>query len=93
MDEKEMWLRLVCAAAESYEVPADFDGDTDDLINDIADVTEGFADEMLDRFEAKFGTIQAGGERRPPKRERGGGRGGRGRSRTRGGDDPPEPKD
>ncbi len=75
MNEKEMWLKLVCAAAESYEVPGDFDGDSDDLINDIADVTEGFADEMLDRFEEKFGPIEEGGrERKPSKRGRGRGR-------------------
>ena len=88
MDEKEMWLKLVCAAAESYEVPADFDGDTDDLIDDIADITEGFANEMLDRFEAKFGPFETAGggrERRPSKRERGG----RGRGRGRG---QPEPE-
>jgi len=87
MDEKEIWLRLVCSAAESYEVPADFDGDTDDLINDIADVAEGFADEILDRFEDKFGPLQEGG-RRPPKRKRGDG-GSRGRGRARGGETPP----
>lgn len=80
MNEKEMWLKLVCAGAAGYEVPADFDGDSDDLIDDIADVSEGFANEMLDRFEAKFGSIEDGGERERPKRKRGGGRG-RGKAR------------
>jgi len=75
MNEKEMWLKLVCSYASGHEVPADFDGDTDDLIEDIADVAEGFADEMLDRFETKFGSIEEGGERERPKRERGRGRG------------------
>lgn len=75
MNEKEMWLKLVCAGAAGYEVPADFDGDYDDLINDIADVAEGFADEMLDRFEEKFGPIQANGERERPKRDRSRGKG------------------
>jgi hypothetical protein len=80
MNEKEMWLKLVCAGAAGYEVPTDFDGDTDDLIDDIADVAEGFASEMLDRFEEKFGPIQEDGRvRGPAKRKRGGGGRGRGR--------------
>ena len=64
-EAKELWVKFACAAIAGYEVPDDFDGDEEELANDIADVAEATADVMLEVVEQKF---PEGGDRRRGRR-------------------------
>jgi hypothetical protein len=66
-EAKELWVKFACAAIAGYEVPTDFDGDDEDLANDITDVAEAVADVMLEAVEAKF---PEGGDRKRGRRKR-----------------------
>ena len=70
MDQKEakdLWVKFAVAAIAGYEVPDDFEGDDEELANDIADVAEAVADVMLETVEQKF---PAEGERRRRRTKR-----------------------
>ena len=88
MTDDEIWVKFACAAIAGYEVHEDFDGDTEDLANDIADVAEAVADVMMESLKDRF-------TEKPERRASRGGRGGRkGRGKRGGGEDvPPVEKD
>ena len=70
-ESKDLWVKFACAAIAGYEAPSDFDGDEEELANDMADVAEAVADVMLETVEAKFPEEGTGRRRaRKPKRGR-----------------------
>ena len=88
MTEEEVWLRFACAAIAGHEVPDDFDGGLEELVEDISEVAEAVADDMMEAFRDRFS--EKPGARRP---RRGGGRGRGGRRERGSGDLPPSEQD
>jgi hypothetical protein len=70
-EAKDLWVKFACAAIAGYEVPADFDGDEEELANDVADVAEAVADVMLETVEQKFPESGQRGGRRSKRPKRG----------------------
>ena len=85
MTEEEMWVQFACSAIAGHEVPEDFEGDTEELANDIADVAEAVADVMVEAYKERF--IER------PTTRRGLRRGSKGRSGRGGGGEEQASKD
>jgi hypothetical protein len=65
-DKKDLWVQWTHDAMTKYAMPDKID-DTDELVDDMADVTVKYADQMLDEFEERFG---GGGRASPRTRQR-----------------------
>jgi len=65
-DKKDLWVQWTHDAMSKYVMPDKID-DTDDLVDDMADVTVKYADQMLDEYEERFG---GDGGRAPNRRRR-----------------------
>lgn len=68
IDKKELWAGWTRDAMSRYVIPDTID-DVDDLIDDMAEVAVGYADQMLDEFEERFGGGSRSGTRRRRKTE------------------------
>lgn len=66
IDKKELWVGWTRDATSRYVIPDEVD-DTDELIDDMAEVAVGYADQMLEEFEERF---SAGSGRRGSGRRR-----------------------
>jgi hypothetical protein len=53
-DRKELWVGWTRDATSRYVIPDEID-DTDELIDDMAEVASGYADQMLEEYEERFG--------------------------------------
>jgi len=62
-DRKELWVGWTRDATSRYVIPDEID-DTDELIDDMAEVASGYADQMLEEYEERFSAGRRGGGRR-----------------------------
>ena len=62
-DKKELWVGWTRDAAARYVMPEDIE-DTDELVDDMVDVTTKYADSMLDELEERFGGGRSSNRRR-----------------------------
>lgn len=67
-DKKELWVGWTRDAAAQYERPQGLE-EVDEVLDDMVDVTTGYADMMLEEFEQREERFTSTGSRRtPPKR-------------------------
>ena len=76
LDKKELWVGWTRDAMSRYVIPDEID-DIDEQIDDMAEVASGYADQMLEEFEDRFGGRSAS----------------RGAGRRRKTDEPEEPEE
>lgn len=67
LDKKELWVGWTRDAMSRYAMPEEVE-DSDELVDDMAEVATTYADQMLDEFEARFGgsTSQRKRKRKTP---------------------------
>jgi len=53
-EQKELWVGFAHDAISRYVIPDDI-GDSDELVDDMAEVATKYADEMLDQLDERFG--------------------------------------
>jgi hypothetical protein len=67
-DKKELWVQWTRDAMTKYVMPDKIE-DTDELVDDMAEVTVSYADQMLDEYEERFGGGGRTKRRRKPQEE------------------------
>ena len=67
-DKKDLWVQWTHDAMLKY-TPPDGKIDNDELIDDMSEIAAGYADQMLDEFEERFGGGGGGGRSRKRKKE------------------------
>ena len=63
VDKKELWVGWTHDAMSRYVMPEEVD-DSDDLVDDMAEVATTYADQMLDEYESRFGGAGGGRQRK-----------------------------
>jgi hypothetical protein len=69
VDKKDLWVQWTRDAMTKYVMPDKVD-DADELVDDMADVTVKYADQMLDEFEERFDTGSTRHRRRGAKSDK-----------------------
>ena len=64
VDKKELWVGWTRDAMNRYAMPEEV-GDSDELVDDMAEIATKYADQMLDEYEDRFGG--SGGRQRKRK--------------------------
>lgn len=65
-DKKELWVGWTRDAMSKY-TPPDGKVDTEELVDDMIEVTSGYADGMLDEYEKRFDGGGGRARRRKPE--------------------------
>jgi hypothetical protein len=72
-NDAEMWIGWTKEALKSFSIPEDLDIESaeslDSLIDDMADISTGYADRMMGEYMKRFGS-DGEGEEEPGKRRR-----------------------
>ena len=55
IEKKDLWVGWTRDAMSRYVIPDEID-DVDEQIDDMAEVASGYADQMLEEFEDRFGS-------------------------------------
>jgi len=68
VDKKELWVGWTRDAMSRYVMPEEVD-DSDDLVDDMAEVATTYADQMLDEYENRFGGSAGRQRKRKPAKD------------------------
>lgn len=66
-EEKELWLSFANDAAQMYSRPDDLDDD--EAVEHATDFTAGYADAMLDAYDARYAETKSRSRRKARKNE------------------------
>jgi predicted site-specific integrase-resolvase len=68
VDKKELWVGWTHDAMSRYVMPEEVE-DSDELVDDMAEVATTYADQMLDEYENRFGGSAGRQRKRKPAKD------------------------
>ena len=68
VDKKELWVGWTRDAMSRYVMPEEVE-DSDELVDDMAEVATTYADQMLDEYENRFGGSAGRQRKRKPAKD------------------------